>query len=326
MRSATVIVEPLQLDAAGLTAQIQRSFAPLGLPDQFNAAQAVLIKPNLTYSRYKEGVTTRMEFVAALVEALRQLNSTTTIYVAEGEGGYDAYSVHNTLRTMGFYELESRFPRVRVVNLSEGPRTTARLETRRGPYDLQLPALFSEVDFSISCPLPKVHAMTRITLSMKNMWGCLPDTLRLKNHYMLDHILSRLVQALKFRFAFLDGRYGLTSNGPMEGDTVEPNWFAASNSLGAFDLVLAEMMGMSPRRVSHLRWARRYGVVPPRESITVIGSPRELAMRFRLHRSFWNYVALSGFRSSILTKLFYLSKVSDLLHRMMYSIRKRPEE
>lgn len=70
-----------------LNNQITDTFAPLGLTSDFNNAKSVFIKPNLTYPKYKEGVTTRKEFVEQLVAALRMINSTTKIYIGEGEGG-----------------------------------------------------------------------------------------------------------------------------------------------------------------------------------------------------------------------------------------------
>jgi len=56
--------------------------------------------------------------------------------------------------------------------------------------------------------------------------------MRLKNHYVFHDIIGQVCEKLKFRFAFLDGKYGLDTNGPMAGTPVEVNWFAASNSLG----------------------------------------------------------------------------------------------
>jgi len=145
---------------------------------------------------------------------------------------------------MGFYDIQNRYPNVKIVNVSKLPSRTIKLEAKGKPYLINLPSLFiDKIDFSITCPLPKVHCMTKITLSLKNQWGCLPDTMRLKNHFVLDEIIGQVCNKLKFRYAFLDGEYGLNKNGPMVGAPIEVNWFVASNSLGAFDMVVSEMMG-----------------------------------------------------------------------------------
>jgi uncharacterized protein (DUF362 family) len=166
--------------------------------------------------------------------------------------------------------------------------------------------------------------MTDVTLSLKNQWGCLPDVMRLKNHYVFDEIISQICDKLKFRYTFLDGKYGLNNNGPMMGDPVEVNWFVASNSLGVFDMVVSEMMGFDWRRIGHLKMAEKYGFMPIKDEIKIIGDPKSLRRKFTLKRNFWNYPALAAFRSKKLTHFFYFSMWAKLLHDVMYTFRKRP--
>jgi len=271
------------------------------------------------------GVTTQRDFVSALVAALRNINLTTKIYIGEGEGGYNSFSMTDAMRSMGFYEIAETYPNVEIVNLSHMETRTVELKASGTSYLLTLPELFfSEIDFSITCPLPKVHCMTGITLSFKNQWGCLPDTMRLKNHYVFAEIISQVCEVLKFRYAFLDGKYGLDNNGPMMGDPVEVNWFVASNSLGAFDRVVSGMMGFDWQRIGHLKMAEKYGLLPKREDIEIIGDIESLKRKFVLKRNFWNYPALAAFHSKRLTHLFYFSKLSKPLHDIMYTFRKKP--
>ena len=126
---------------------------------------------------------------------------------------------------------------------------------------------FDEIDFSITCPVLKVHCMTKISLSFKNQWGCLPDTMRMKNHYVYDKIIGQICDILKFRYAFLDRGIGLNNNGSMVGHLIELNWFVASNSLGAFDVVVSEMMGFNLRGIEHLREAANLGLIPSPEKL-----------------------------------------------------------
>ena len=327
LTETVVIIEKLARSSELLENQFVRSFSALSLFEAFNSANCIFIKPNLTYPNYKKGVTTQKEFVEILVSALRQINSTTKIYVGEGEGGYNSFSMTDAMRVMGFYDITKRYSNVEIVNLSKLPRRTIELEAKGKPYLIDLPDIFfDEIDFSITCPLPKVHCMTKITLSLKNQWGCLPDTMRLKNHFVFDEIIGQVCNKLKFRYAFLDGKYGLNNNGPMAGEPVEVNWFAASNSLGAFDIIVSEMMGFDWKKVRYLKIAGKYGYIPERESIDVIGDIESLKKKFRLKREFWNYPALAAFNSKKLTHLFYFSKWASILHNIMYMFRTRSIE
>jgi len=321
----TVLLEKIAQEAESLESQFSKSFRMLSLIDDFNKANAIFIKPNLTYIRYRKGVTTRKEFIQSLVAALRRINSTTQIYIGEGEGGYNSFAMTDAMRNMGFYEIEKEYPNVTIVNLSELPSRNVELKVKGKSYFVDLPTfLLDEIAFSITCPLPKVHCMTGITLSFKSQWGCLPDTLRLRNHPVFDEIIGQICDKLKFRYAFLDGKYGLNNNGPIVGVPVEVNWFVASNSLGAFDVVVSEMMGFDWRKISHLRIAYEYGFIPERNNIVVVGDLGALKRKFDLRRNFWNYLALAAFHSQKLTHLFYFSKYSRLLHNLMYMFRKKP--
>jgi uncharacterized protein (DUF362 family) len=323
----TVIVAKLAADITELSAQFSCSFSDLGLISEFKEARAVFIKPNLTYPNFKAGITTRRNYVAALVAALRNINTTTKIYIGEGEGGYNSFSMTDAMKNMGFFEIAESYPNVEIINLSHLATCKVELQADGKPYFLDLPELFfNEIDFSITCPLPKVHCMTGITLSFKNQWGCLPDVMRLKNHYVFNDIISQVCNKLKFRYAFLDGKYGLDNNGPMTGDPVEVNWFVAANSLGAFDMVVSDMMGFDWRRIGHLKMAAKYGFMPGKDEIKIIGDSDALKRKFMLKRNFWNYPALAAFYSSKLTHLFYFSAWAKLLHNIMYTFRKRPIE
>jgi uncharacterized protein (DUF362 family) len=303
---STFIASPL----GNLPDQIASSFASLGLMSDFNNPKSIFIKPDLTYPRYKEGVTTREEFVDQLVAALRKINSSTKIYIGEGEGCYNSFSMTDVMRTMGYFELEEKYPNVKIVKISKVPSHTFELWAKEKPYPIDQPKLFDEIDFSITCPLQKVHCLTGITLSFKNQWGCLPDTIRLKNHYVFDEIIEQVCDKLKFKYAFLDGKYGLDDDGPMMGQPIEVNCFATSNSLGVFDVLVSEMMGVNWKSIGHLRLADKYSFMPSRDQIQVIEDHEALSRKFKLNRTSWNYPALIAYRSKPLTHLFYLSNAS----------------
>ena len=321
----TVNIERIASGTADLMDQFSRSINLLSLKEDFESAKAVFIKPNLTYPTYRHGVTTRKEFIECLVAALRRINSSTRLYIGEADGGYHSFSMTEAMRSMGFENLEKDYPNVSVINLSEAGSREVMLEAKGRPYPVRLPEfILDEIDFSITCPVPKVHCMTKVTLSLKNQWGCLPDTMRLRHHHVFDEIIGQICACLKVRYAFLDGKYGLDNNGPIIGTPVDIGWFAGSNSPGALDMVVSEMMGFRWEKIRHLKKAERYGLMPPRDAIDVAGDIDSLRTKFTVRRTPWNYPALAAFRSEGLTQFFYFSKWAKSLHDLMYLIRPRP--
>ena len=70
--------------------------------------------------------------------------------------------------------------------------------------------------------------------------------------------------------------------------------------------------------------ASKYGFVPDRNDIEIVGDVEALQKQFVLKRTFWAYPALIAFRSQKLTNLFYFSMYAKILHDIMYTFRSRP--
>ena len=119
---------------------------------------------------------------------------------------------------------------------------------------VQLPRfLVEEISFTISVPVLKVHAMTTVSLSVKNLWGCCPLNLRLLEHAQLDRKLHLIANLTKARFAIIDGSFGLDGHGPMEGSARRMDTIIGGDSLYGVDWATASMMGFDPKRIRHLR-------------------------------------------------------------------------
>src|SRR5256885_16670800 len=77
--------------------------------------------------------------------------------------------------------------------------------------------LVEDVGLTVSVPVLKVHAMTTVSLSVKNLWGCSPVDLRLLQHAQLRRKLRLIAELAKAKYGIIDGLYGLDEHGRMEG-------------------------------------------------------------------------------------------------------------
>src|SRR3989339_865252 len=105
-----VYVDRLKETPEDIRIQFEEAAEKIGLMSRARMAKSVLIKPNLTFPVYKRGVTTRSEFVRGLVEVLLTANPRLKIFIAEGEGGYNSFSMSDAMRTMGFVEIADEYP------------------------------------------------------------------------------------------------------------------------------------------------------------------------------------------------------------------------
>jgi uncharacterized protein (DUF362 family) len=315
-----------QRDTPSLAKGIGEAIDFLRVGGLIQPSTRVFLKPNLTYPHHKRGVTTSPTFIEATVAVLRDF--TRQITVVESDGGSRAWTAEQAFEGHGIYETCRRYD-VESANLTPLPRKT--VSTRIGDREVavELPVLLlEECDVFITLPVPKVHAMTGVSLALKNQWGCLPDTKRLRNHPQFPHKVLAINQLLGTRLALFDGTWFLDRTGPMDGDPVEMDLLIASDGPCAGSLVCCEIMGIDPEQVPHKRLARRLGLFPKDLSAIELNvAPSELPRRrFRLRRTFLNHLALGAFHSRWATWFVYESVFAKPVHELLYLVRGRPKD
>ena len=286
--------------------------------------QLVLLKPNLTYPKFKPGVTTTPQVLEMAIKLLIELGA--EVVVGESDGGYNSYEVHDAYHDYGLFELEKKYG-IRVVNFSADKSSWRTVTIRKyfKTFQVEYPALLEDCDHFITLPVPKVHAMTRISLSYKNQWGCVPNTMRLRYHPIFNEAIFAINQIPKSKFTIIDGTYGLTRTGPMVGDFFAWGVLVVANNFEAADLVVSKMMGVDLKKIGHYRLAYKNKLVPKVAEINLNQEFSQFASnKFYLKRDIWSYLALSAWLHPSINYFFYESFAADLLHKIMYTFRKKP--
>jgi uncharacterized protein (DUF362 family) len=284
----------------------------------------VFIKPNLTYPFYKPGVTTSPQLIEALISVLS--DQTLSITIGESDGGSHAWEAEEAFEGHRLYEIADRYGAT-VVNLSKVEREYAGIQVNSRIVRVQLPSLLlHEVDVFITVPVPKVHAMTGVSLAFKNQWGCIPDTMRLRHHHQFNEMVVAINKLLNPKIVIFDGTYFLDRTGPMDGDPVRMDLIIAANDIGAGDLVCCEIMNIDPNKVKHFRLARKEGMFPSSLEEIYLNDRIENfnGRRFHLERTLMHWITLAAFNSRWGTKLVYDSPLAGPLHHVLYAIRGRP--
>ena len=303
---------------------VQAALEWLGGQDLVPPGARVFVKPNLTWPEHLPGVTTTPQAIEAVVSALREL--TPHVTVGESDGGYHSYQAEEAFRGHGLYDLEKRYG-ARVVNLSRLPAERVRATVAGRQVQVTLPQLLlHETDVFVTLPVPKVHVMTGVSLAFKNQWGCLPSTLRLREHPEFGHKIVAINRLLKPRLAVLDGTYFLDGAGPLSGEAVEMNLLIAGDDVGGASAACCAVMGIEPGRIRHLRLARREGMFPSSLDELTLNTALEpfLGRRFVMKRALLDWLSLLGFRSWFFERLFWESAPAGPLHTLLYSVRRNP--
>jgi len=300
---------------------VRRAMQFVGWKDIIAKDARVAIKPNLTYAHYKQGVTTSPQVLRSLLEVLKE--RTANIKIVETDGGYGAWKLADAYTGHGYDKIAADLD-VELVNLMRQPSEPISFDARGRTYQLPLPTLLlHDTDVLITMPVPKVHAMTYLSLSYKNQWGCVPDLMRLRRHYIFNDAIVAINRALRTTICLGDGTYFLDDNGPMEGQPIRMNSIIAADSPGAFALYTSQIMGLDWRKAPHLRRAVALGDMPDDLSMIDMNiHPHKLrSHQFQLRRTMWNRFILLPFRSKTLTTMGYDSAFGRFLHKIKYAIK-----
>src|SRR5437899_883072 len=169
-----VVVESLQ-GRPSSTRAIHETMERAQVGRDWGSGDPVFLKPNLTYPTLQPGVTTRVEFVEAVAKYFLDRNCRVTI--GEGPGGYNGFSMKAAFEAHGLTTVARRLG-ASLVELSDWELGSVSVTSRHGrPLDVPIPRpLLQDFRAIVSLPVPKVHCMTGVSLSLKNLWGCIADT------------------------------------------------------------------------------------------------------------------------------------------------------
>lgn len=175
-----------------LERDIVQSLGNIGWDNIIRGDSTVFIKPNFTYPYYKEGITTNPGVLRILMGILK--DRCDRVIVGESDGGNRSFSADAAFQGHEMFEI-CKETGVELVNLSKMPSIYVEERIQNKKVKVQLPKiLLNDVDCFISVPVLKVHVMTTITLSIKNLWGCYPDTMRSLHHKHLSHKLALIAK------------------------------------------------------------------------------------------------------------------------------------
>jgi uncharacterized protein (DUF362 family) len=250
----------------------------------------VVLKPNLVEHDPGGVVNTHPALVAAAIEAFRRAGARQVV-VAEGPGHYR--DTEDLLTATGLHAVLQAH-RTRYVDLNHDDTRALRLASHYTTLPhLYLPETLLDADLLVSMPKLKTHHWVGVTLSLKNMFGCVPGAIYgwPKNvlhwagiHESIVDINSTLPVP---RFAIVDGIVGMEGNGPIQGDARPCGALVLGEDPVAVDATAARLMTIDPRQIRYLAEAGRFLGNLAEERIDQIGEPIEhLRQDFRVLPTF----------------------------------------
>jgi len=284
----------------------------------------VFVKPNFTFSQYKEGVTTSPWLLKCLLEILKDRSG--ELIVGESDGGNHSFKAEEAFKGHQMYKI-CREVGAELVNLSKLPSKFIKSKVQGKWVKIQLPEILLEkVDCFISVPVLKVHVVTGVSLGLKNLWGCYPDTMRCLHHQNLDYKLALMAKLLDPKITIVDGLYGLNEHGPMFGKPVRMDLILTSNNVVVADALGAMIIGIPLKKARHILIAEREGIGTTNlEDVRINVDWRLYRRQFQIKKTLIDRASSLLFNSDIIAKLVMDSFLTPLAYAIA-SVLRSPEE
>ena len=284
----------------------------------------VFVKPNFTYPVYDRGVTTSPVLLKKLLEILTKRGS--RVILGESDGGYHAFKAEEGFEGHGAYDICKELG-VELVNLCKLPSKVVKSKIQGKNVEVLLPELLlNDVDCVVSVPVLKVHVMTKVTLGIKNLWGCFPNCMRILCHENFERKITLIAKILNPILVVIDGLYALDEHGPMLGTPVKTDLLLASNNPVVADSLGTSIMGMNPREIKHLLIAEREGLgTTDLDKVTFNTNWQIHKKSFTLNRTIIDRLNMIPFRSTPISKIVFDSSLTPLIYKVV-NLLKSPEE
>ena len=228
--------------------------------DHLPAGARVFIKPNIVFwtravNFPKWGVITTSRVVEDMVVLLKE-HGIDDITIGEGTvltNPKDYETPAHAFKTLGYGVLKNRYG-VKVVNVFQ--RSFEKVDLGAG-VELKFNADILNADFVVNLPVLKTHAMTVVSLGIKNLKGTIDIASRKKCHNTgpekdLHFMIARLADRMPPMLTLLDGIYTNERGPNIDGRIRRSNLLVASADVLSADLVGAKVLGYEPSEVPYL--------------------------------------------------------------------------
>ncbi len=248
----------------------------------------VLIKPNVgRIAPSGQGIVTDKMVVAAAIDAFTSSGAK----VAVGESPIKGVNVLEAFETSGIKAVaEER--NCRLIDLDAGGYTKVPAPNGQAVKHFKVCKDVLSFDAIISVPVMKTHMHTGVTLSIKNMKGCLWKRSKVDLHMLppvsgspekpIDIAIADMSGVLRPHMSLIDGTVCMEGLGPSAGKIKKLGVVLAGTDPFATDAVACSLMGMKAEDIPHLKIAaeRGYGVIDLKQVTIFPDTYKEWTSRF----------------------------------------------
>jgi uncharacterized protein (DUF362 family)/NAD-dependent dihydropyrimidine dehydrogenase PreA subunit len=217
-----------------------------GLNKYIQKYDKVVLKPNFVAPFEK--ATTDIRIILYLVQKINELNA---IPIVAESSGYE-FNTEDTFNSLGLYPLVKKH-NFELINLDKFDY----IEQKTGYWlipKLNISKIFFDCDVFINLPKLKKHSVTDVTLSMKNLYGCVDRETRRKGHaYGLHKTIYLINKYIKPDLIIMDAINFMDK--AVFSKPQETNLILAGTNQAIIDKVACNIIGVNWEKIAHIKYA-----------------------------------------------------------------------
>ncbi len=274
MQDKAALIRCESYDQQEVDRAVAQAFALVGGLEQWiKPGMTVAIKANLLMKKKPEAfTTTHPAVIEAVAKQVRALGASAVIGDSPG-GPFTPALVHGVYRACG---MERAAENAGAVLNEDFEQVTVYEENSVVLRQMQLCRYLTQADAVIDCAKLKTHGLTQYTGAVKNLYGCVPGTVKVEYHFRMpalkdfSQMLVDLCEHIRPVVSLIDAVEAMEGDGPSGGTMRRMNCLIASPSAYAADVVGARLMGLKPESICTIQRAAERGLVDP-EQVSVLG-------------------------------------------------------
>jgi uncharacterized protein (DUF362 family)/Pyruvate/2-oxoacid:ferredoxin oxidoreductase delta subunit len=264
---STVLVRKASYDYAVLKPLVFEMM-DLFCRDAIKAGSRVLIKPNLLLPAAPDrAIVTHPLIVRASAEYALDRGAKVRISDSNAMGSFEKVIAESGLKD-ALRGMDVELSELKASTLVDVGEPFKKIEIAKDAL---------EADVVVNLPKLKTHVQMRMTLGVKNLFGCIVGLRKPEWHFrtgvnreMFAKLLVKIHQAINPAVTIMDGILCLEGEGPgKSGDPRPLGVMMASDNTFALDSVACTMVGMNPDSLFTIKAAGEMGLMP--ETIEVMG-------------------------------------------------------
>jgi prephenate dehydratase len=231
----------------------------------------VLLKPNAgRIAPLDSGTTTHPKVVAAAIDAFTEAGA----LVSVGESPITGVNTAEAFESSGIAAV-ARERGCDCIDMDRRPPVEVTVTDGTALERLKVCADVFDFDLIVSIPVMKMHMHTGVSLSVKNMKGCLWQRSKVDLHMLpnipynsdkpLNIAIADMASVLRPHLSIIDATVAMEGLGPSAGDPKPLDLVIAGADPFASDSVACRIMGLAAEDIPHLRIGaqRGYGIIDP---------------------------------------------------------------